>query len=272
MRSATIGKHKIPILGLGTYQLGVRSSDYASDAKVILAALDKGITLIDTAELYHNEEFLGRTLQGVRPQCFLVSKVLPSDASYAGTKQACERSLRKLRTDHLDLYMLHWSSSYPLAETVRALRDLKREGKILEFGLSNIDVGRIKALDFSEGFDLSCDEVLYNLQYRGIEYDLLPFAQSHDMAIIAYSPLSEGRLKTCPPLEPIARKYNMTQAQIALAFTVQQEGVITIPKFSSLEHLQENLECCNLKFDEEDFKLIDSLFPPPRSKVPLKGW
>lgn len=272
MKSATLGKHKIPVLGLGTYRLGVESSYQASDAKVILAALDMGITLIDTAELYHNEEFLGRTLQRVRHQCFLVSKVLPSDASYEGTKQACERSLRKLKTDYLDLYMLHWGSSYPLAETVRALRDLKREGKILQFGLSNIDIGSIKKLDFSEGFDLACDEVLYNIQYRGIEYDLLPFAQRSGMAIIAYSPLSEGRLKSCPPLEPIAQKYHMTQAQIALAFTVQKEGVIAIPKFSSLEHLQENIESCKLKFDEEDFKLIDALFPPPVSKVPLKGW
>ena len=273
-RTITLAGQDILRLGLGTYNFGIQARKADSEIALLHRALDLGVALIDTATMYDNEAFLGQALRDMRQRVFLVSKVLPSQASFNGVIRACERSLRDLKTDHLDLYMLHWASSYPLEQTVAALKALKAQGKILSYGLSNIDVPEIKALG-TEVSDLTALEVLYNPSARGIEYDMLPFAHERQIAVIAYSPLGSGSASLLhhPTIERIARRHQVSTAQILIAFSLRDDSLISIPKASSLPHLADNIKALDVVLDDEDKQLLDSAFPPATHKVPLKlGW
>ena len=252
-------------LGQGTYQMGRRRSE---EIETLRRGIDLGLTLIDTAEMYGTED-----LVGCREKAFIVSKVLPSNASYEGTKRACERSLQRLGTDYIDLYLLHWIGHHPFSETVRALVELQQEGKILRWGMSNLDVGYMeRILALPHGKDCAANQVLYNLQNRGIEYDLIPWSEQHHIPIMAYTPLGEGRLRNHKTLEAIAHRHHATPTQIMLAWILRTQNVIAIPKASSLAHLEENAHSLDLQLTEEDLQDIDKAFPAPTQKIHLAGW
>lgn len=257
-------------LGQGTYQMGRRRNE---DLQALRRGIDLGLTLIDTAEMYGTEELVGEAVRGCRDKAFIVSKVLPGNASYEGTKRACERSLRRLGTDYIDLYLLHWIGRYPFAETVRALVELQQEGKIRQWGMSNLDVDDMeRILALPHGKDCAANQVLYNLKERGIEYDLMPWSEQHKMPVMAYTPLGEGRLRSHRTLEEIARRHAATSTQVMLAWVMRKGNVIAIPKASSAAHVEENARSLDVSLTEEDLRDIDKAFPPPTRKVHLAGW
>lgn len=263
-------KRGICQLGQGTYKMGRRAKE---EIQALRRGIDLGMTLIDTAEMYGTEELVGKAVTGCRDKAFLVSKVLPGNASYEGTKQACERSLRKLSTDRIDLYLLHWIGQYPFSETVRAMTELQREGKIIRWGMSNLDVldmERILALP--QGTDCAANQVLYNLKDRGIEYDLLSWSETHHIPVMAYTPLGEGRFRNHRTLVEIARRHHATPTQIMLAWVMRNPNVIAIPKASSIVHVEENFHSLDLELTDEDLLEIDKEFPAPTRKIPLAGW
>jgi diketogulonate reductase-like aldo/keto reductase len=262
----------MPVFGLGTWMMGERGDRLRQEVDTIRAGLDQGITLIDTAEMYGDggsERMVGEAIAGKREGLFLVSKVLPHNASREGTIKACERSLKHLGTDRLDLYLLHWRGRYPLAETVEAFETLKAQGKIARWGVSNFD---IEDMDELEAISDQCqaNQVLYNCTRRGIEFDLLPDAQEKHMAIMAYSPIEQGRLAGHKAMDAIAHRHNATTAQIALAFVLRHKGVIAIPKTSRPDRVAENLGALDIELTSEDLADIDRAFPPPRRKIPLE--
>lgn len=263
----------VPVLGQGTWHMGESGSSEAAEVASLRRGLDLGMTLIDTAEMYASggsERVVGGAVKGRREKSFLVSKVLPSNASRAGVREACERSLRNLRTDSIDLYLLHWRGRTPLAETVDAFQQLKAEGKIRAWGVSNFDVDDMEELlAVPGGNEVAANQVLYNLTSRGIEHDLLPWCQSRGIAIMAYSPLDEGRLLHDAPLATFARERGMTAAQAALAFVLSRKGVIAIPKTSSIQRAEENLQSSVTALSPDDLSKLDGLYPPPRRKMPL---
>jgi diketogulonate reductase-like aldo/keto reductase len=247
------------------------------EIKALRLGLDLGLTLIDTAEMYSDgaaEELVGEAIAGRRGEVFLVSKVLPSHANRSGTVAACERSLRRLGTDHLDLYLLHWREEVPLdktVETVEAFESLVRAGKIRHWGVSNFDLSDMEDLmDVPGGNAVKTDQVLYNLTRRGIEYDLLPWCKERGLPIMAYSPVEQGRLLGRAVLQRIARQHSATPAQIALAWVLRQDGVIAIPKAAESEHVVENRKALEVRLTEEDLAALDQEFPPPTQKVPLE--
>lgn len=257
-------------LGQGTYQMGRRRSE---EIKALRRGIDLGLTVIDTAEMYGTEELVGEAVRGCRDKAFIVSKVLPENASYEGTKLACERSLRRLGTDYIDLYLLHWIGSYPFAETVRAMVELQQEGKILQWGMSNLDVADMEhILSLPHGKECAANQVLYNLKERGIEYDLVPWSERHAIPIMAYTPLGEGRLRNHRTLAGIASRHNATPTQIMLAWTMRTSNVIAIPKAGSIAHVEENARSLDVVLTEKDLKEIDAVFPAPARKIPLAGW
>jgi diketogulonate reductase-like aldo/keto reductase len=240
--------------------------------------LDLGITLIDTAEMYGEgaaEELIGEVIAGRRSEVFLVSKVYPHNATRHGAIQACERSLRRLRTDYLDCYLLHWRGSVPLIETIEAFQTLRQAGKILDYGVSNLDVDDMEeAFALPGGDEIVTDQVLYNLVHRGIEWDLLPWCRERGLPIMAYSPIghSGGEKKEIlknAVVKSIAARHHATPAQIALAWLAQRD-VVAIPKASSLEHVRENRGALDLKLTNKDFLELDKAFPPPTEKIPLE--
>lgn len=257
-------------LGQGTYQMGRRRSE---EIKALRRGIDLGLTVIDTAEMYGTEELVGEAVRGCRDKAFIVSKVLPGNASYEGTKRACERSLRRLGTDYIDLYLLHWIGSYPFAETVRAMMELQQEGKILQWGMSNLDVADMEhILSLPHGRECAANQVLYNLKERGIEYDLVPWSEQHAIPIMAYTPLGEGRLRNHRTLVSIANRHNATPSQIMLSWTMRTSNDIAIPKAGSIAHVEENAHSLDVVLTEEDLKEIDAAFPAPTQKIPLAGW
>lgn len=263
-------KQKICPLGQGTYQMGRRPKE---EIQALRRGIELDMTLIDTAEMYGTEELVGEAVADCRDKVFLVSKVLPGNASYESTKQACERSLRKLGTDRIDLYLLHWIGHYPFSETVRAMVELQQEGKIIHWGMSNLDVDdmeRIFALP--HGRDCAGNQVLYNLKDRGVEYDLLPWSEAHNMPVMAYTPLGEGRLRNHKVLAAVARRHNATPTQIMLSWVMRNSNVIAIPKASSIAHVEENARSLDIFLTEEDLLEIDKAFPAPIRKIPLAGW
>lgn len=263
-------KREICQLGQGTYQMGHRTKE---EIQALRRGIDLGMTLIDTAEMYGTEELVGKAVAGCRDKAFLVSKVLPGNASYEGTKQACERSLRKLSTDRIDLYLLHWIGQYPFSETVRAMTELQREGKIIRWGMSNLDVPDMeRILALPHGTDCAANQVLYNLKDRGIEYDLLPWSETHHIPVMAYTPLGEGRLRNHRTLVEMARRHHATPTQIMLAWVMRNPNVIAIPKASSIMHVEENFYSLDLELTDEDLQEIDKEFPAPARKIPLVGW
>ena len=257
-------------LGQGTYQMGRRRNE---EIQALRRGIDLGLTLIDTAEMYDTEDLVGEAVRDCREQAFIVSKVLPSNASYEGTKRACERSLRRLGTDYIDLYLLHWIGRYPFSETVRALVELQQEGKIRQWGMSNLDVSDMeRILSLPHGKDCAANQVLYNLKDRGIEYDLIPWSEEHKIPVMAYTPLGEGRLRNHKTLIEIARRHNATSTQIMLAWVMRTQNVIAIPKASSIAHVEENARSLDISLTEEDLHDIDKVFPAPTHKVRLAGW
>ncbi|OOG73505.1 aldo/keto reductase [Sinorhizobium sp. A49] len=269
-----IDGRSVPVLGQGTWRMGDERSRAADEIKSLQAGLDLGMTLIDTAEMYGNgasERIVGEAVKGRRDEAFIVSKVLPSNASRDGTEAACERSLKHLGIDHIDLYLLHWRGGYPLAETVAAFEALKKAGKIGAWGVSNFDVDDMEELlAVPDGRQVAANQVLYNLSRRGIEYDLLPWCQSQGVAVMAYSPLDEGRLLRNVDLVHIAKAHQATPAQIALAFLKTQPGVISIPKTGSPTRARENRDAMDIHLTAENLAALDTAFPPPRRKRSLE--
>ncbi|MGV8955873.1 MAG: aldo/keto reductase [Cypionkella sp.] len=262
----------IPVLGLGTWKMGERNSDTASEIAALRAGLDQGITLFDTAEMYGSggaERVLGEAIAGRRDEAFVVSKVLPSNAGRARAIAACEASLKRLGTDRLDLYLLHWRGSVPLTETVRAFEDLVAAGKIRRWGVSNFDPADLSELD-AISRNCASNQVLYNLTRRGIEFDLLPQAQRRSMPIMAYSPIEQGALLDHATLAEIARNHAATPAQIALAWVLRRPGLVAIPKTSRPERVAENLGALDIELTETDIAKLDKAFPPPRRKTALE--
>lgn len=268
------GGRSIPVLGQGTWHMGDAPSRRTDEVKSLKLGLDLGMTLIDTAEMYGNgasERVVGEAVRGRRDEAFIVSKVLPSNASRIGTEAACERSLRHLGVDHIDLYLLHWRGGYPLAETVAAFEALKTAGKIGAWGVSNFDVDDMEELlDVPNGNNVAVNQVLYNLSRRGIEFDLLPWCQQRGIAVMAYSPLDEGRLLRNPDLIHIAKAHQATPAQTALAFLKTRPGVIPIPKTGTADRTRENRDAMDIHLTAEDLGEFDHAFPPPKRKRSLE--
>lgn len=264
---------KVPALGLGTWKMGVGDSDEAAQLRALMVGIGQGMTLIDTAEMYgdgRSEQLVAKAIEGQRDRVFVVSKVLPGNASRKGTAKACEASLKNLKTDFLDLYLLHWRGSIPLAETFAAFEELKAAGKIRHYGVSNFDVDDMDELKkLVRGNACAANQVQYNLSDRGIEFDLHPRCQKDGVAIMAYCPLGQGRLINNPGLAPIAKKHNVTNAAIALAFTLRLPGMISIPKSSHEKRVLQNAAAADLVLDGEDLARLDEIFPPPHKKRPL---
>lgn len=265
---------RVPALGQGTWRMGESRSTAAAEVRALQAGIDLGMTLIDTAEMYADggsETVVGEAIRGRRDAVFLVSKVLPSNASHRGTIAACEASLKRLGTDHVDLYLLHWRGRYPLADTVAAFEDLKAAGKIAAWGVSNFDVDDMEELLSVEGGKhVAANQVLYNPARRGIEFDLLPWSARRSIVTMAYAPFDKGGIVDHPVLARIGAAHGATAAQVALAFLLSHKNVIAIPKSSSLERLAENRKAADLKLTPEDVAALDAAFPPPTRKMPLE--
>lgn len=264
----------VQVLGQGTWKMGEDSRRRAGEVNALKLGLDLGMTLIDTAEMYASggaEEVVAEAIAGRRDEVFLVSKVLPSNASRAGVARACENSLKRLRTDRIDLYLLHWPGSVPLSETVEAFEALKEAGKIRHWGVSNFDTDEMEELTgLSSGDHVQTNQVLYNLSRRGPEFDLAPWSRQRGIPLMAYSPVEQGALARNSRLETIAARHNATAAQIALAWVMAQPGVIAIPKASSHDHVRQNVAALDIRLTAEDLAELDRAFPPPTRKRGLE--
>jgi diketogulonate reductase-like aldo/keto reductase len=266
------GKRSIPKLGQGTWRLGERTDRRRSEVKALQLGFDLGMTLVDTAEMYGEgraEVLVGEAIAGRRKDIFLVSKVYPHRATRSGVLTACEQSLKRLKTDYLDLYLLHWRGSTPLTETFEGFLQLKQEGMIREFGVSNFDLDDMEELaGVPGGREVATNQVLYNLTRRGIEWDLLPWCRDRKMPVMAYSPVEQGRLPA--KVDSIARKVNATRFQLALAWLLHQDGTLAIPKAATEAHVIENYKALDIQIPEQTLAELDALFPPPRNKSPLE--
>ncbi|RWM19908.1 MAG: aldo/keto reductase [Mesorhizobium sp.] len=264
----------VPLLGQGTWKMGEDRRRRADEVSALKLGLDLGITLIDTAEMYASggaEEVVAEAIAGRRDETFLVSKVLPSNASRAGVERACEASLKRLSTDRIDLYLLHWPGSVPLSETVEAFESLKAQGKIRYWGVSNFDTDEMEDLvGLPSGGNVQTNQVLYNLSRRGPEFDLAPWCAERGIPLMAYSPVEQGALARNARLEAVAARHNATAAQIALAWAMAQPGVIAIPKAVRQEHVRQNAAALDIKLAPEDFSDLDRAFPPPTRKRGLE--
>ncbi|WP_043339314.1 aldo/keto reductase [Belnapia moabensis] len=263
---------KVPPLGQGTWHMGERGGDRRREADALRLGLDLGMTLIDTAEMYAEggaEEVVAEAIAGRRSDVFLVSKVYPHNAGGRKLEAALERSLKRLRTDRLDLYLLHWRGSVPLEDTVEAMERMRGSGKIRRWGVSNLDVDDLEELGPALA-DCATDQVLYNLEHRGVEFDLLPFCRERRMPVMAYSPVGQGgALLRHPALQGVARRLGATPAQVAIAWTLRQGGVISIPKAADEAHVRLNAAAGELRFAPEDLEALDAAFPPPKRKRSL---
>ena len=262
---------EVPALGLGTWHLGEDPAKRREEIAAIRTGLDLGMTLIDTAEMYVGaEDLIREAIAGRRNECFIVDKVLPTHATRRGTVEACENSLRRLVTDHIDLYMLHWRGSAPLWDTVEAFDELVATGKIRYWGVSNFDVDDMNELFQIPEVDPQTDQVLYNLTHRGIEWDLLPWCRTRNIPIMAYSPIEEGTLLDNPALKRVAKRHGATSAQIAIAWVLRHPDVMTIPKAGKPEHVRENRGALDIELSSKDLRDLDDVFEAPSSKVPLE--
>jgi len=264
----------MPVLGLGTWRMGERRDRREREIAAVKAGIDLGVTLIDTAEMYGEgeaEKIVGEAIAGRRERMFLVSKVYPHNASRRGAVAACKRSLKRLGTDHLDLYLLHWRGDVPLAETVGAFQALQADGNIRAWGVSNFDSSDIEELlALRGGDDCAANQVLYNLGARGVEWDLVPLCRGAGIALMAYSPLDQGRLLRERALQTIAAKIGATPAQVALAWLLQQRNVAVIPKAADVAHVHDNLSAARLHLDRAACEELDHTFPPPRRATSLR--
>nr|WP_187969385.1 aldo/keto reductase [Aquibium microcysteis] len=264
----------LPVLGQGTWMMGEDQGSRSAEVSALRTGIDLGMTLIDTAEMYAAggaETVVAEAIAGRRDDLFLVSKVLPSNASRTATMRACEASLRRLGTDRIDLYLLHWRGNIPLAETVEAFEALKAAGKIRHWGVSNFDADDMDELaGVPAGSAVQTNQVLYNLATRGIEFDLLPQARAAGLPIMAYSPVAQGDLAADRRLSALAERHGATAAQVALAFVLSRPGVIAIPKATQQRHVRANRAAADLVLSAADLAELDRLFPPPRRKMALQ--
>ncbi len=263
---------RVPALGQGTWHMGEASANRQAEVAALRQGLDLGLTLIDTAEMYADggaETVVAEAIAGRRDEVFLVSKVYPHNAGGTKLVAACDRSLKRLKVERIDLYLLHWRGGIPLAETVAGMRRLQQQGKIGLWGVSNLDVEDLEELGSSLP-DCAANQVLYNLQARGTEYDLLPFCRQRDMAIMAYTPIGQGSLLGKPAVRAVAARHGASPAQVAIAWTLRTPGVISIPKASRAEHVHDNAKAAGLTLTPEDLAELDAAFPPPRRKRPLE--
>lgn len=265
---------EVPVLGLGTWGFGENPARRQDEIDALRCGIDIGMTLVDTAEMYGDgaaETVIGKAIEGRREQTFMVDKVLPHNATRKGTVAACENSLRRLGTDRIDLFLLHWRGVVALAETLAGFNDLLRAGKIRYWGVSNFDVADMEeAVGLAGGSALASDQVLYNLIRRGIEYDLMPFCEQSNIPIMAYSPLEQGRLLEEPELQRIADAHSATPAQVALAWVLRKEGLIAVPKASTRGHVEQNRIALDIHLTRNELAALDRAFPPPAHAVPLQ--
>lgn len=265
---------RVSALGQGTWNMGEKKKDRAEEIAALRLGVELGLSLIDTAEMYgdgRSEELIAEAIDGQRQQVFLVSKVLPDHATRQGTIKACEGSLRRLKTDWIDLYLLHWREDIPLEETLAGFESLVQEGKIRHWGVSNFDVADMEELlDLRGGSNVTTNQVLYNLTRRGIEYDLLPWCRERQVPIMAYSPIEQGRLLKKSALKQIASRHGVTPSQVALAWVLRHDVVIAIPKAAKSQHVRENHAALKLRLSKQDLSELDHAFPPPTKKVTLE--
>ena len=269
------GGETVPALGQGTWNMGEKRGEARREAEALRLGVDLGMTLIDTAEMYASggaEQVVAQAVSGIRDKVFIVSKVLPQNASRSGVAAACERSLKRLQTDRIDLYLLHWRGGHPLAETVAAFEALKAAGKIRYWGVSNLDTDDMDALmGVPHGGDCATDQVLYHPDSRGIEFDLLPWCTEHRIPVMAYSPLGHNvrRLLGSRALHAVAQRLGATPAQVAIAWGMRHDNVISIPKAADAAHVRENAAAAAIALTAEDLATIDAAHRPPSRKVGL---
>ena len=263
----------VPALGQGTWMMAEDAGRRAQEVSALREGVELGMTLIDTAEMYADggsERLVGKAIAGMRDRVFLVSKACPQNASRDRLTGACEASLRRLRTDRLDFYLLHWRGRVPLAETVEAMSRLVEQGKVLRWGVSNLDVYDMAELVTAGGNACATDQILYNLTRRGPERDLLPWLDAREVVAMAYSPVEQGRLVGHPGLAGIAADLGATPAQVALAWLLARDGVVAIPKAGTVAHVRENRAAADLVLPPETMDRLDTLFPKPAGPVPLE--
>ena len=263
METRPLGGATVPVLGQGTWE--IEQSDRAEAIRALRRGVDLGMTHVDTAEMYGSgraEELVGEAIRGLRERVFLVSKVLPSNASYKGTIQACERSLKRLGTDFLDLYLLHWRGGKPLTETFRALDELCDEGKIRRWGVSNFDADDLEeAVTLAGKGKIACNQVLYHLGERAIEHSVLPWCEKNDIPVVAYSPFGSGRFPSGQALDAVAKRIGGSPRQVALQFLVRRASVFTIPKAARVAHVEENAGAAGIQLSAEDVATLEAAFP-----------
>lgn len=265
---------KLPALGQGTWNMGDKRGTRAEEISTLQLGLDLGLKLIDTAEMYgegKSEELIGDAIADRRDQAFLVSKVYPHNASRKGTIAACERSLARMRTECIDLYLLHWRGNIPLSETLEGFMALQKTGKIRYYGVSNLGLDDMRELTALPGGNaVATDQVLYNLTRRGIEWDLAPWLREKRIPVMAYSPIEQSRLLRNPKLVDFTRRHGMTTAQAALAWLMAKSDIIAIPKTGRRERMKENVGALDVELSAEQLAELDRLFPPPKKPVPLE--
>ena len=263
----------VPSMGLGTWHMGERIGNPKTEVDALSRGLDLGATLIDTAEMYAGggaERVVGSAIKGRRDDVFIVSKVLPHNASFDGTIRACENSLQRMEIESIDLYLLHWPGNHPLESTISAFEQLKTDGKIKHWGVSNFDTSDMQELyGIPEGKNCQINQVLYNLSRRDIEWDLLPWCRSKGLPIMAYSPIEQGRLLENKKLKALAGEIGVSAAQLSIAWSIRKNDIITIPKASNLEHVSQNIDAWTIKLESTVLDELDRLFEPPVRKKGL---
>ena len=263
----------VPSMGLGTWHMGERIGNPKTEVDALVRGLDLGAKLIDTAEMYARggaERVVGSAIKGRREDVFIVSKILPHNASFDGTIRACENSLQRMEIESIDLYLLHWPGNHPLESTVSAFEQLKTDGKIKHWGVSNFDTRDMQELyGIPEGKNCQINQVLYNLSRRGIEWDLLPWCRSMGLPIMAYSPIEQGRLLENKKLKALASEIGVSAAQLSIAWSIRKNDIITIPKASNLEHVGQNIDAWTIKLESAILDELDKLFEPPVRKKGL---
>jgi diketogulonate reductase-like aldo/keto reductase len=263
----------VPVLGQGTWHMAEDPSQRYDEIAALRLGIELGMNLIDTAEMYADggaEELVGEAIKGRRNEVFLVSKVLPQHATLQGTIEACNRSLTRLGVDKIDLYLLHWRGAVPLDETLEAFEMLRDAAKIRNWGVSNFDVADMEDLiDLGADQEVSTDQVLYNLEYRGIEFDLLPWCERRAIPVMAYSPIEQGQLLSHPVLKSVAKRHHVTPSQAALAWVLRRDKVCAIPRAGKPAHVRENRAALDIRLSEKDLAELDRAFPPPTHKQPL---
>ena len=264
---------ELPAIGIGTWMMGEEPDKARDEISAIRRSIELGMSVVDTAEMYadgQSEQIVGMALHGIREQAFVVSTVFPWNASKAGTILACEASLERLDTDHIDLYLLHWRGSHPLEDTIEALEALIAQGKIRAWGVSNFDIGDMQQLLEAGGENCEVNQILYNLGRRGPEFELLPMMQDNSIATMAYSPIEQGKLVSDPRIIHIAKAYQATPAQICLAFLLERDQVLAIPKTSNVDRVEENFGAFEIDLRDEHLDELDRIFPPPTQATPLE--